>query len=433
MELKRIKITGLFQQFNYDFEINGEENITILTGPNGYGKTIILNILYNLFSFRFFFFDTLSFSEIILFFKNNTSLIIKKENDNIRELQRIDFKLNKSNKEVEKFVLDDKLRTLLMYEIKNKTHLKIYTQNTFIDSETDNIISLNNLLSLYGSALNRFLINFFKIQVSTQKEIYNTINSSNVFLIREQRLLRPSDRDEKFDTNYIANTITDYAADLKYLIEGAIKEYSKISQELDSSFPGRLINFQSENKNNNFKKRFEILKGKLDKLREFGISSGIQSIPKHFNDENARVLNVYLEDSEKKIKAFDGLIQKIELFTTILNKRRFAFKTIKIDSSLGFSFLTDNNIPLDLNNLSSGEQHEVVLLFNLIFKTQPGTLVLIDEPEISLHVAWQIEFLNDIDEIITMKDIGVIIATHSPQIINDRWHLTINLETQDSK
>src|SRR5690349_22975449 len=41
--------------------------------------------------------------------------------------------------------------------------------------------------------------------------------------------------------------------------------------------------------------------------------------------------------------------------------------------------------PIDVEALSSGEQHELVLLFDLIFRVEKNTLVLIDEPELSLH------------------------------------------------
>ena len=80
-----------------------------------------------------------------------------------------------------------------------------------------------------------------------------------------------------------------------------------------------------------------------------------------------------------------------------------------------------------LRDLSSGEQHEVVLLYELIFNAKPDTLVLIDEPEISLHVTWQKAFLDDLIQIIELQQIQVLIATHSPQIINNRWDLVYNL------
>ncbi len=67
-------------------------------------------------------------------------------------------------------------------------------------------------------------------------------------------------------------------------------------------------------------------------------------------------------------------------------------------------------------------------MYELIFKTEENTLVLIDEPEISLHITWQKEFLNDILRIIDLQKMQVIVATHSPQIINGRWDLVYNLE-----
>jgi predicted ATP-binding protein involved in virulence len=73
------------------------------------------------------------------------------------------------------------------------------------------------------------------------------------------------------------------------------------------------------------------------------------------------------------------------------------------------------------------------LLYELIFNVKPDVLVLIDEPEISLHITWQKEFLNDLLRIIQIQNIQVLIATHSPSIINDRWDLVYNLEKIDAK
>ena len=53
---------------------------------------------------------------------------------------------------------------------------------------------------------------------------------------------------------------------------------------------------------------------------------------------------------------------------------------------------------------------------------------MIDEPELSMHVAWQDEFLTDIGDIATLSDCRVLLATHSPQIIGDRFDLTVSLD-----
>ena len=92
-------------------------------------------------------------------------------------------------------------------------------------------------------------------------------------------------------------------------------------------------------------------------------------------------------------------------------------------------FTTFAGEPLPLGALSSGEQQEIVLLYELLFRLKPNSLVLIDEPEISLHVAWQKKFLEDLTKITELASFDVLIATHSPQIIHKRWDLTVELES----
>ena len=78
--------------------------------------------------------------------------------------------------------------------------------------------------------------------------------------------------------------------------------------------------------------------------------------------------------------------------------------------------------------LSSGEQHELVLIYGLLFIVEEGSIILIDEPELSLHVTWQKNFITDIQKIQELKKLRVVIATHSPQIIHDKWDLVEELK-----
>ena len=67
--------------------------------------------------------------------------------------------------------------------------------------------------------------------------------------------------------------------------------------------------------------------------------------------------------------------------------------------------------------LSSGEK----LLLLLILKTlvAQSTIALWDEPEISLHVAWQQKLISTMREL--NPNMQLIIATHSPSILYDGW------------
>ena len=129
----------------------------------------------------------------------------------------------------------------------------------------------------------------------------------------------------------------------------------------------------------------------------------------------------------QKLEVFSDLRRRIELFQELIN-RRFLYKRLRIRREKGFVFETSSGVELDPSLLSTGEQHQVAVLYNLIFVAEPDSLILIDEPEISLHVAWQVRFLEDLARIAALSSLDFLIATHSPQIISDRWDLTVELK-----
>ena len=132
-----------------------------------------------------------------------------------------------------------------------------------------------------------------------------------------------------------------------------------------------------------------------------------------------------------KLAVFDDIYARFDAFMRIANER-LLYKRISVGLD-GLNVTNSEGSNLDLETLSSGEQHQIALLFELLFETEPNSLILIDEPELSLHVAWQREMLKDLQEIAELSDFRVILATHSPQIINDRWDLTIGLKGPDQQ
>ena len=109
---------------------------------------------------------------------------------------------------------------------------------------------------------------------------------------------------------------------------------------------------------------------------------------------------------------------------------RFRNKSVLANPQHGLIVLTHEGHPLPLDALSSGEQHQIILLHDLLFRMPPGTLVLIDEPELSLHVLWQERVLPDLLEIVNLAGIDILLATHSPEIIGDRTDLTVALSSK---
>lgn len=145
------------------------------------------------------------------------------------------------------------------------------------------------------------------------------------------------------------------------------------------------------------------------------------------DDWELALLELYVQDASEKLKPFEKILERIELLQKLVNKRLLN-KTLSINENKGLTIRhNDKNEEIPLTSLSSGEQHQIILLCDLLLNVKEGALVLIDEPEISLHVAWQLDFIPDVIQIAELVGFRFIVATHSPQIINGMWKEAIQL------
>jgi predicted ATP-binding protein involved in virulence len=253
----------------------------------------------------------------------------------------------------------------------------------------------------------------------------------NIQFIKTQRLtvtIRSLNSEER-----TSHTVDKYAKDLSRDIQNLLLEHSSLSQKLESSFPLRLIEKKQKNQPNEetIKQSLKDLEAKRSEYIGLGILEEQKeatsfAFTETIDLDTLVVLKEYIADNEKKLRVFDGLAQKIKLFKELVNKR-FSYKQIYFNKEEGFFFKNDLGDVIALKSLSSGEQHQLILFYDFLFKLKPNALVMIDEPELSLHVEWQREFLNDYTRITKLAEIDLFIATHSPQLINDSWDLTVEL------
>ncbi|MDV6569505.1 UNVERIFIED_CONTAM: AAA family ATPase [Pseudomonas aeruginosa] len=95
---------------------------------------------------------------------------------------------------------------------------------------------------------------------------------------------------------------------------------------------------------------------------------------------------------------------------------------------------TWRNDPLEmsLRRASSGEQCLLVMILGIAGQIRDNSLILIDEPEISLHPSWQSRFIYLIINTFTKyQKCHFIIATHSPQIVSRLSHNNCFITTMD--
>lgn len=112
-------------------------------------------------------------------------------------------------------------------------------------------------------------------------------------------------------------------------------------------------------------------------------------------------------DAEKKTKL---IFSQVDLFLSTLK----TFITDKAFSFTSGELVVATEGPLPLSKLSSGEKQLLILFIEALLQRQQPYIFLADEPELSLHIAWQRNILSAIRAINPMAQI--VVATHSPEI-----------------
>jgi hypothetical protein len=224
-----------------------------------------------------------------------------------------------------------------------------------------------------------------------------------------------------------------HSRDVVHRIQSVTAAYARRSQERDRTFPERLVRFVRENQialpEREILARMVDLEAKRRRLVSLGLlesESGLRDLTEEDVRRAPEALTIYVGDMDEKLSVFDDLSRRIGLLVEII-RNRFKYKKLSIDREHGFRVSSDRQRLIPLADLSSGEQHELIVLYQLLFRGPENGLVLVDEPEISLHVSWQARFLTDLIEILHLINAYDVVATHSPVVIGSRSDFTVQL------
>lgn len=125
----------------------------------------------------------------------------------------------------------------------------------------------------------------------------------------------------------------------------------------------------------------------------------------------------------------EDTMAQVSVLKQIVERSNFANKRFEVDKAFGFRFVAQdpNETKLSMSSLSSGEQHILLQALYLLFEAPTGTLVLIDEPEMSFHLSWQGDYLTNLLDIVSLRQVQCIISTHSPFVFKSQYSRSIDL------
>ncbi|SMF96295.1 Predicted ATP-binding protein involved in virulence [Methylomagnum ishizawai] len=430
LRIRQIKVDGLFGLYNHCIDLNLEERVTILHGPNGVGKTVLLRMVNSLFNRPWgglagneekSVLAEIPFSELYILMEDGRAITItNKSSTDLKTNKAWKFRFFLTSKD-RKVIAEDEL---LFGTIKREP------------AWLRNFRSMFNANLIDTQRLSRLAFDDFSTKANAVTGGKGQYGAHNVFQNAGPVTLIVSDTSPPPPKGYMLSTVVDCSEDLQLRIRDALASYGQQSQILDHTFPRRVLRFSGDLLDvAELKASMNVIDNKREEFRRINLlddsetSSFDLSTLNEIEDTERRVMTLYVKDTEAKFKALEDIANRIIGLLNILNAK-FVHKQIKIKREIGFVVEAPSGLEFNIEHLSSGEQHEMVLHYDLLFKAQKNTLVLIDEPELSLHLAWQKRFLPDLLEIVKIAKIDVLLATHSPYIVGDRSDLMVSLDAE---
>ncbi len=173
------------------------------------------------------------------------------------------------------------------------------------------------------------------------------------------------------------------------------------------------------------------LKAKLDFMADSGFEpempSGLRFPPSRYDlIDNREAYEDLAYSVDEYISRNYQLAESIIVFKDIINNI-ILHKTIDVGPSGKLSVIMNNGTILPLNKLSSGETQIILIFYYMLFHSNPDGVIIIDEPENSLHVSWQQTLGDYFYDISRVRNVQIMVTTHSPQVIHDKWDLATEM------
>lgn len=429
--------------YNYiPIKITFNEDLSIITGMNGSGKTTAIKLMHAVLSPNFKDIISIPFENLELFFrikdKSNVISIEKKYNNCKITVGSIGQPLN---------LQDFNIPDIELYNYKHKESTIDINENIFSKYHNHPVIEfIRSLPSPTFLGLDR------KNETSDDEESFAFQRRRYLSSPKNSSLL------EKYKRQY-KGSLTSSLFETELLVQQTYGRLKKIEDRLTDALKDEIIlssfEYTSLDKNislDEFQEKRKLLSRRKE-IKESLIKIGYGDNPKYISklDEFFTKLEKLLDNLEKKGKAgislewlvnlaqIDKLSRIVEVMDDYNSRVQEGFKPLAKFLNIVNSFFSDSGKEIQVNKvgqivvnnpnresvtidaLSSGEMQLIVLFANVMLKRFRGekehSVLIIDEPELSLHIRWQERFIDSLKK--ANSKTQFILATHSPDIIGE--------------
>ena len=436
--LKRFQIEELFGIYNVDIPF--ENNINIFVGENGIGKTTILNCINYVLQCDSDNLYNVDFKKITITFGDDTSVEINHK-DIITD-KMLDLENRRRHWTI--YEEDIEIKSPSIVSAIRKVYKELKTDKIAKDTIDISLLIVRILRQRYNIDISRFQVEKTLNEIEEKNNfnweelIQNEVNSNIIYLPTYRRI--EEDFNKCMNNDYrIRNDImkkisnmqfgmNDVEIQIKNTCEELKATTNEAFKEMTSNLLKNYVRIYSKNNVKSSEVDFDpdklviVFERLADKINENVKKSIINFLIKEKNIDEfgyeylVSIIRCLLDIYEKTKEIDECLVEFTRVCNIYLENKKFKYNPFKIECELLQEHTGEN---IEFKNLSSGEK-QIVSLFSRIYLTKESkNIILFDEPELSLSIAWQEKIIPNIIE--SQKCDFIMVITHSPFIFDNDY------------
>jgi ABC-type transport system involved in cytochrome c biogenesis ATPase subunit len=442
----QFEVKNLFSRFTWPIALPTQDQpVRFLSAPNGYGKSTMLRILDDIAHQRWTSLGKTFFESALITFHSGATLTITlvPESEDAKRVTLTLVRQGQAN--VSDEVPPVSTQAALPTEL--PPWVRQIGTDRFRDMRYGEILSTEDLVHQLGRDAERR-----RGAPELKQEIQHVLEALDVYYLDANRLstgIRANSR--RWTASYRRRSerpdaIQHISDVIEEVLERTRSQSGRASERAEGSFPARVLQALRDPPSADrlspasLAERYAKLRDREEELRSLGLTDrAMDAIPaKDLTEQGpiAIVLDQMIAGIEKRFGTLERTAKQLTLFRDTINGM-LEDKSIHFESNEmwtarrtgGLKVLDDSGRAIPLPALSSGEQHLIVMFGHILFASglNDGGLVLLDEPEISLHPQWQMAVTHALKKVAAINNCRMLLATHSPTMIGDDWSSEIAL------
>lgn len=415
-KVEKFEINGFWHRIDVQCEFNDEVNIII--GRNGTGKTTFMNILHAVLTVDLAALSENEFDSAKVSLINGSSrktIKVEKIIDENYPFPVVEYQISKRKKHLRLIGNDDR-------RISPTLQRRIYEESLEIRSELASLTAVSSL-------------SVYRLRNDDEYEVRDRFGS---------RIVSPVD----YRLGQVLRKLTEYQLELA-------EEAQKVSRELQKDVLASILYGEEDAKQEGWKLKFDkeeeqtslvsaytqlnAMDTEVRKKIRFHVSAIDNSIATlvggRKNEEKSKspidikplealrktrkIIDLSLDAKNKTQKIYSQIDLFLKIVKGFIVDKEFSFLSGRLSISNSFG-------EINHEKLSSGEKQLIILMVEALLQKKEQHIFLADEPELSLHIAWQRMIIPAVREL--NPNSQVIVATHSPEVASKYKNSIFDME-----